>query len=50
MVMMSGYPLNDRGTSLLKEGVIAWMEKPISLRKLSQIINPIIKPSKPRWS
>ena len=38
MVMMSGYPLGERGAKLLKQGAVAWLQKPISLRKLSQVV------------
>ncbi|MCK4515168.1 MAG: response regulator, partial [Spirochaetaceae bacterium] len=38
MVMMSGYPLGEKGATLLEEGVVAWFEKPISMRELSQIV------------
>ena len=38
MVMMSGYPLGEKGSALLEEGIVAWFEKPVSMRELSQIV------------
>jgi len=39
MVMMSGYPLGEQGARLLEQGIIAWVQKPISLPQLSQLIS-----------
>lgn len=38
MVMMSGYPLGQRGAKLLKQGVVDWFQKPALLADLSHII------------
>jgi len=38
MIMMSGYPLDEKGAALLKEGVVAWFEKPITVNELSRIV------------
>lgn len=38
MIMMSGYPLGEKGMALLEEGVVAWFEKPVSVSELSQIV------------
>ncbi len=39
LVMMSGYPFEEKGVKLLEQGVVNWFQKPISLEGLSQIIN-----------
>ncbi len=39
MVMMSGYPLAEKGAKLLEQGLVAWFQKPISFEDFSQIIN-----------
>ena len=39
MVMMSGYPLGEKGAKLLEQGVVAWFQKPISFVQLSQIVD-----------
>ncbi len=38
MVIMSGYPLGERGATLLEQGVVAWVEKPVSLSQLSHVV------------
>ncbi|MCA9719346.1 MAG: response regulator, partial [Myxococcales bacterium] len=39
MILMSGYPLEGRGPELLAQGVVAWLEKPFSVRRLSQVVS-----------
>ena len=39
MVMMSGYPLGQRGAKLLRQGVVNWIQKPTLLADLSQVIS-----------
>lgn len=39
MVITSSYPLEKEGLELLKEGLVAWFEKPLSLEKLSNIMD-----------
>jgi len=39
MVIMSSYPLEKKGLELLREGLVAWFEKPLSLEKLSNIMD-----------
>ena len=39
MVMMSGYPLGEKGAELLEKGVVDWFEKPISFGPLSQVVD-----------
>ncbi len=38
MVMMSGYPLEEKSAKLLEMGIVSWFEKPISLEQLSHIV------------
>ncbi len=38
VVLLTGYPLGDKLRQLEAEGLDAWVEKPISLAKLSQVI------------
>ncbi len=51
MVIMSSYPLEKEGVELLKRGLLAWFEKPLSLEKLSNIMEEAISGSKNsgRW-
>lgn len=39
MVIMSGYPLGEKGARLLEQGVVAWFEKPMSFEQLSQVMS-----------
>jgi PAS domain S-box-containing protein len=39
MVIMTSYPLEKKGLELLREGLVAWFEKPLSLQKLSNIMD-----------
>jgi PAS domain S-box-containing protein len=38
MVIMSGYPLGEKGAELLEQGLIDWFQKPASFKQLSQIM------------
>ena len=38
MILMSGYPLGIAGAKLVEQGLVAWVQKPIPLQKLSQIV------------
>jgi PAS domain S-box-containing protein len=38
MIIMSGYPLGERGATLMAQGIVAWIEKPVSLSQLSQVV------------
>jgi PAS domain S-box-containing protein len=42
MIIMSGYPLDKKGTNLLAQGMVAWHQKPISIAELSQVIRRIL--------
>ncbi|MBI1881479.1 MAG: response regulator [Chloroflexi bacterium] len=39
VVMMSGYPLGEKGARLLEQGVVDWFQKPMSYPDLAQIIS-----------
>ncbi|MEI7643087.1 MAG: PAS domain S-box protein [Chloroflexales bacterium] len=49
MVIMSGYPLGEQGATLLEQGIVAWVEKPISLGQLSQAVGKALSQKKGRW-
>ncbi len=38
IVAMSGYPLGARGEELLERGVLAWVQKPISIEQLAAVV------------
>lgn len=42
MVLMSGYPLDREGALLLEQGVVEWLQKPLSLRGLGQVISRVL--------
>jgi len=42
MVIMSGYPLEEKGAELLEQGVVAWLQKPMSVLQLSQVISQVV--------
>jgi len=37
VVVITGYPLEDEGEELLARGIVAWMQKPVSLNKLREL-------------
>jgi CheY-like chemotaxis protein len=39
MVLMSGYPLNVESSLLLSDGIVNWLQKPIELRHMAQVIS-----------
>ncbi|MFW6097194.1 MAG: PAS domain S-box protein, partial [Chloroflexota bacterium] len=42
MIIMSGYPLEDGGRSLLEQGIVDWISKPFSVNDLAQKVGEII--------
>jgi DNA-binding NtrC family response regulator len=42
MVIMSGYPLQDAGRSLLERGEVDWIAKPFSVNDLAQKVSDMI--------
>jgi len=39
MVMMSGYPPEERGARLLEQGVMGWCQKPMTIGQLAQVVS-----------
>lgn len=38
MVLMTGYPLQDRGRALLEAGVLAWLRKPFTVDEVTAVV------------
>lgn len=47
MILMTGYSLNQKGVELLEQGIVAWVEKPVSLQRLSQAVNKALSEKDP---
>lgn len=47
MILMTGYSLNQKGVELLEQGIVARIEKPISLQRLSQAVNKALSEKNP---
>jgi len=43
MMIMSGYPLEKKGSALLEEGIVAWLQKPVTISQLSQALGQAIE-------
>ncbi|MCB0163442.1 MAG: response regulator [Anaerolineae bacterium] len=43
MIMMSGYPLNQEAATVIEQDAISWINKPMPLGKLSQIIGKTLE-------
>jgi signal transduction histidine kinase/ActR/RegA family two-component response regulator len=43
VVMMSGYPVGEKGARLLEQGLVDWFQKPVSLRDLAQLISKALR-------
>jgi CheY-like chemotaxis protein len=39
VVVLTGYPLNSEAKEVLTQGVVDWLQKPISLKVLAQTLN-----------
>jgi PAS domain S-box-containing protein len=39
MVLMSGYPLDDKGRAMMTQGLMDWFQRPITFYQLSKIID-----------
>ncbi len=50
MVIMSGYPLGEKGAMLLEQGVVDWFQKPISFGQLSQVVGKALSNGKRGYS
>jgi len=49
MIVMSGYPLGNRGADLLAGGVVDWLQKPVSFGQLSQAVAQALSDHPGRW-
>ena len=45
MILMSGYPLNKEAATAIEQDAISWINKPMPLGKLSQIIGKTLESS-----
>jgi PAS domain S-box-containing protein len=39
LIMMSGYPLGNNETELLEQGALNWMQKPVSMQRLTEVVS-----------
>jgi signal transduction histidine kinase/DNA-binding response OmpR family regulator len=39
VVMMTGYPQNEATETLLTQGVVNWMQKPVGIARLAEVVN-----------
>ncbi len=46
MVMMTGYPLAERGKDLIEQGIVAWIQKPLDADTLARTIKKVLGKSK----
>lgn len=42
MVMMTGYPLAERGKELIEQGIVAWIQKPLDAETLARTIKKVL--------
>jgi PAS domain S-box-containing protein len=42
IVAMSGYPLGSRGAGLLELGAVAWVQKPMAIEQLAQVVAGVL--------
>ena len=49
MVLMSGYPLGEKGADLLTQGIVAWLEKPFTFGQLSQVVDKVLSNKTESW-
>lgn len=42
IVAMSGYPLGSRGVGLLELGAVAWVQKPMAIEQLAQVVAGVL--------
>ena len=48
MAIMSGYPLHEEGPALLERGLLAWIQKPLSLDALADLLGRTLGARAPR--
>jgi PAS domain S-box-containing protein len=49
MVLISGYLLEEKGAALLKQGITAWVQKPLSFEQLAQVVSQALSAKPGRW-
>jgi len=42
MVVMTGYPLAEKGKDLLEQGIVAWLQKPLDAETLSRTLQKVL--------
>lgn len=42
MILMTGYPLEEEGRELLKQGNVTWLQKPVSLEQLARALQDVL--------
>ena len=42
MVVMTGYPLAEKGKDLLEQGIIAWLQKPLDSDTLARTLQKVL--------
>jgi YesN/AraC family two-component response regulator len=42
MVVMTGYPLAEKGKDLLEQGIVAWLQKPLDADNLSRTLQKVL--------
>ncbi len=50
MVVLSGYPLRQNREEMLRQGIVAWLQKPMSVLQLSQVLDKALSVSGKRGS
>jgi PAS domain S-box-containing protein len=43
VMVMTGYPLEEEGRGLLEQGIVAWVQKPLSLGQLSRAVRDVLE-------
>jgi two-component system, cell cycle sensor histidine kinase and response regulator CckA len=43
MMIMTGYPLEDRGKALLEQGIVDWLQKPFSAEQIARKIHAALE-------
>jgi CheY-like chemotaxis protein len=48
-MIVTGYPLEDEGRQLLERGIVAWLQKPFSIKQLTEAVRKVLdEPTRPR--
>jgi CheY-like chemotaxis protein len=43
VVALTGYPLESEAKDLLNQGIVDWLQKPLNLKQLAQVVNRFLK-------